>query len=255
MPFISNGLKVDKAIHRPRYEASYWMQRHRNFRIVARYRLVGRLRVLIDADRSACEAGHNLGELFVTLWPAQRPGTGKSQARELAMSESIIEPVAAGHRRRVRVRGIRVLRLCPALVLLLCGSVRAAEEAPSPPALEKDSFYLKSAGFSVQFANDPAGQKELRALPAHRFVAKGDGDALRYFYAEPQHCVCIFVGTRQAYDSYREMLRQPLRPAHTVSPDYKTTAGVLLSNQPLRQSTRRDPTNLSDYLGTISSGY
>ena len=171
------------------------------------------------------------------------------------MSASIIGPVTAGHRRPFRADGIRALRLLPAIVLLLCASARAAEEAPSLPALEKDSFYLKSAGFSVQFANDPAGQKALHALPAHRFVAKGEGDGLRYFYAEPQHCVCIFVGTKQAYDNYREILRQPLRSSSNVSPDYKTQAGMLLSNQPLRQSTRRDPTNLSDYLGTVTRGY
>jgi hypothetical protein len=169
------------------------------------------------------------------------------------MSASIIGPVAAGHCHRFRVHAIRALRLFSAVVLLASASDLAAEEAPSPPALEKDSFYLKSAGFNVQFANDPAGQKELRALPAHRFVAKGTGDALRYFYAEPQHCVCIFVGTQQAYDNYREILRQPPRSTHAVSPDYKSQSGMLLSNQPLRQSTRGDPTNLSDYLGTLGS--
>jgi hypothetical protein len=40
-----------------------------------------------------------------------------------------------------------------------------------------------------------------------------------------------------------------------VSPDYKTQAGVLLSNQPLRQSTRGDPTTLSDYLSTLRPSY
>jgi hypothetical protein len=170
------------------------------------------------------------------------------------MSASIVRRVAAEHRHPFRDRSIRAV-LFPAVVLLLCGSGLAAEQAPSPPALEKDSFYLKSAGFSVQFANDAAGQKALRALPARRFVQKGAGEALRYFYAEPQHCNCVFVGTQQAYDNYREILRQPLRTTHNVSPDYKTQSGVLLSNQPLRQSTRRDPTNLSDYLGTIGRGY
>jgi hypothetical protein len=174
---------------------------------------------------------------------------------ELAMSASIIRPVAAAHRHLFRVHGIRTLRLFPAVVLLLCASVLAAEEAPSRPTLEKDSFYLSSAGFRIQFANDPAGQKALRALPAHRFVTSGVGDGLRYSYAEPQHCVCIFVGTQQAYDNYREILRQSREPRHTVSPDYKTQAGVLLSNQPLRQSTRGDPTNLTDYLSTLRPGY
>jgi len=169
------------------------------------------------------------------------------------MSASIIWPVAARHR---QVHGIRALRLFPAVVLLFCASgLAAAAETPSQPSLEKNSFYLSSAGFHAQFANDPAGQKALRALPAHQFVAKGVGDDLRYFYAEPQHCVCIFIGTQQAYDNYREILRQPLKPADNMSPDYKTQAGVLLSGQPPRQSTRGDPTNLSDYLSTLRPQY
>jgi hypothetical protein len=176
-------------------------------------------------------------------------------AGKLTMSASIIGLVAAGHRHQFRAHGIRALRLLAPAVLSLCNFALAAEEAPSQPALEKDSFYLKSAGFQVQFANDPAGQKALRALPAHRFVTRGIGDALRYLYAEPQHCVCIFVGTQQAYDNYRKILSQPLRPAHAVPPDYKTQSGTLLSNQPPRQSTRGDPTTLSDYLRSIDSRY
>jgi hypothetical protein len=117
--------------------------------------------------------------------------------------------------------------------------------------LEKNSFYLSSAGFRVQVANDPAGQKALHALPAHRFVVNGTGEALRYFYAEPRHCVCIFVGTQQAYDRYLQMLNQPLKQTDEVAPDYKTQTGVLSSGQPLRQSTRGDPTTLSDYLSTL----
>ena len=171
------------------------------------------------------------------------------------MSASIKWPVAAAHRRLFRLHGIGALRLFPAVVLLLGASALAAEEAPGRPSLEKDSFYLSSAGFRVQFANDPAGQKALRALPARRFVAGGVGDGLRYSYAEPQHCVCIFVGTQQAYDNYREIVRQARLPRPAVSPDYKTQAGVLLSNQPPRQSTRRDPTTLSDYLDTLTPRY
>jgi hypothetical protein len=130
-------------------------------------------------------------------------------------------------------------------------AVAYAVEAQSRPSLEKNSFYLSSAGFRIQVANDPAGQRALHALPAHRFVVNGDGEALRYFYAEPQHCVCIFVGTQQAYDRYLKILNEQLKPTDHVLPDYKTQAGVLLSGQPLRQSTKGDPTTLSDYLSTL----
>ena len=170
------------------------------------------------------------------------------------MSASITWPVAADHRHLFRVHGIRALRLFPAVVLLFCASVLAAAEAPSQPSLEKNSFYLSSAGFRVQVANNPVAQKALRAMPAHRFVVNGVGDAVRYSYAEPQHCVCIFVGTQQAYDNYRGFLSQPLKPTDNV-PDYKTQAGVLLNGQPLRQSTYGDRTTLSDYLSTLNPRY
>jgi hypothetical protein len=171
------------------------------------------------------------------------------------MPASIIGPVAASHRHFFRVHGLRALRLFPAVVLLLWAFGLAAAETPSQPSLEKNSLYLTSAGFRVQFANDPAGQKALRALPAHRFVASGVGETVRYSYAEPQHCVCIFVGTQQAYNRYLEMVSQPLKPTDDPAPDYKTQTGVLLSNQPLRQSTRGDPTTLSDYLSTLRPQY
>ena len=171
------------------------------------------------------------------------------------MSAPIIWQVVADRRHSCRVNGVRVLRLFPAVVLLLYASVLAAVEAPSKPSLERNSFYLSSAGFRVQAANDLAGQKALRALPAHRFVVQGVGEALRYLYAEPEHCVCIFVGTQQAYDSYRRILSEPVKSTDNVPADYKTQAGVLLSGQPMRQSTRGDPTTLSDYLGTLSPRY
>lgn len=168
------------------------------------------------------------------------------------MPASIIRPIAIGRRHGSKSNGI--LRLLPAAALLLHASVSAAVEAPGRPSLEKNNFYLSSAGFRIQVANDPAGQKAMRTLPAHRFVTEGAGEAMRYYYAEPQHCICVFVGNRQAYERYQTMVSQPLRSTYST-PDYKTQAGVLLSNQPMRQSTKADPTNLSDYLGTLRPAY
>ncbi len=62
-------------------------------------------------------------------------------------------------------RGARALGLFSAIVLLFGASLLVALEAPSKPFLEKNSFYLSSAGFRVQLANDPAGQKAMHALP------------------------------------------------------------------------------------------
>src|SRR6202795_3845096 len=84
-------------------------------------------------------------------------------------------------------RGRKVLGAVPAIALLLCASLLAALEAPSKPFLDKNSFYLSSAGFRVQVANDAAGKAALHALPPHCFVIHhlAGGDVC-YLYAEPQ---------------------------------------------------------------------
>jgi hypothetical protein len=132
------------------------------------------------------------------------------------------------------MRSLNVVGFLPAVVLLLCTSLLVALEAPSKPFLDKNSFYLSSAGFKVNFANDAAGKQALHGLPPHRFVVHnlGGGD-VRYLYAEPQHCVCIFIGTQDAYANYRDMLSQPLQPDNDVSPDYKNQVSAVLMGDPV----------------------
>jgi hypothetical protein len=118
--------------------------------------------------------------------------------------------------------------------LIISVSLLAAIDPPSKPFLDKNSFYLSSAGFKVQVANDAAAKKAMHALPPHRFVIHnlGNGD-VRYLYAEPQHCVCVFIGTKESYQNYRDILSQPLPQADNVSADYKTQASALLVGDPV----------------------
>ena len=110
-------------------------------------------------------------------------------------------------------RGSKAFGVIPAIALLLCASLLVALEAPSKPFLDKNSFYLSSAGFRVQVANDAAGKKAMHALPPHRFVVHRTGNDVRYLYAEPNHCVCIFIGTQANYQDYRDILAKPARSA------------------------------------------
>jgi hypothetical protein len=162
------------------------------------------------------------------------------------MSASMVS-VAASHSRKFGMRGTWAFGVFPAVVLLLCGSLLAALETPSKPFLEKNSFYLSSAGFRVRLANDPAGQKAMRALPAHRFVMHQVDGVVHYLYAEPIHCVCIFVGTQANYRDYRDILSRPLQQADDVSPDYKTQAGALLYGDPYDFNSLNAPDSLAEY--------
>jgi hypothetical protein len=147
-------------------------------------------------------------------------------------------------------RGRKLLGAIPAIALLLCASLLAAVETPSKPFLEKNSFDLSSAGFRVQLANDAAGRAALRALPPHRFVIHRYGGDARYLYAEPIHCVCIFIGTEANYRDYRDILGRGLPQADDVSPDYKTQASALLYGDIYDWDNLNQPDSIADYLRT-----
>jgi hypothetical protein len=155
-------------------------------------------------------------------------------------SASTIQPSAAYGSRKFRARVINALGVV--IALMLCASWLAALEPPSKPFLDSNSFYLSSAGFKPQFANDAAGKKALHALPPHRFVIHDNGGDVRYLYAEPQHCVCVFIGTRDAWRNYRAILSQPLPQADNVAPDHKTQASALLTGEPIGIDTIGDYT-------------
>jgi hypothetical protein len=147
-------------------------------------------------------------------------------------------------------RGRKAFGAVPAMALLLCASLLAALEVPSKPFLDKNSFYLSSAGFRVQVANDEAGRKAMQALPPHRFVIHRDGGNVRYLYAEPNHCVCIFIGTEANYRDYRDILAKPVDQPDNVAPDYKTQASALLYGDPYDWTSLNQPTSIADYLQT-----
>ena len=130
---------------------------------------------------------------------------------------------------------------------VLCASLLIALEPPSKPFLDKNSFLLSSAGFRVQVANDAAGKKALDALPPHRFVIHRNGGDVRYLYAEPVHCVCIFIGTQDAYQNYRDILAKPIQQPDDVAPDYKTQADALLYGDPYDLNSVDEPNSLAGY--------
>ena len=74
------------------------------------------------------------------------------------------------------------------------------------------------------------------------------GNEARYLYAEPNHCVCIFIGTEDAYKSYRDILAQPIDQPDNVAPDYKTQANALLYGDSYDFNSVDEPNSLAEYL-------
>jgi hypothetical protein len=164
------------------------------------------------------------------------------------MFVSTTYPAALSRSRSLRGQFSKAIGVACALVILLCASLVLALETPSKPFLDKNSFYLSSAGFRVQVADDPATKKAMHALPAHRFVIHRIGNDMRYLYSEPRHCVCIFIGTKDAYENYRGMLSGSLGSADAADTEYRQQADALLSVDPTDFNTIPDSTAVADIL-------
>ncbi len=164
------------------------------------------------------------------------------------MSASMIWPAVSGRFGLFRAGGVKAFGAIPAIALLLCASLLVAMETPSKPFLEKNAFYLRSAGFRAQFATDEAGKKAMRALPPHHFVIhRLAGGDVRYLYAEPIYCVCVFIGTKDNYNDYRSILSQPIAQPLDVAPDYDNQVSSLLLDGPTGLDTVGDDTVANYY--------
>lgn len=82
------------------------------------------------------------------------------------------------------------------LVTTLSGCVTTKE------AIAHKENELLAAGFIDHPANTPERQTMLAKLPANKFVRNTKGDSVKYVYADPVSCNCLYVGTQQAYGSY-----------------------------------------------------
>jgi hypothetical protein len=75
--------------------------------------------------------------------------------------------------------------------------------ATSPPDFGAQEDRLAAAGFTMKPADTPARQAMLSRLPPHQFLTRANGNTINYVYADPLVCDCLYVGTQQAYDTYR----------------------------------------------------
>ena len=48
----------------------------------------------------------------------------------------------------------------------------------------------------------------MRNFPPNKLVQRARGDSMRYFYADPLVCNCLYVGDQQAYGRYRQNVLQ-----------------------------------------------
>jgi hypothetical protein len=70
---------------------------------------------------------------------------------------------------------------------------------------------LAAAGFQVRPADSPHRVAAMKRLPPNKFVTKVVNGNPVYLYADPLDCNCVYFGTQQNWDAYKqEMFAQQL---------------------------------------------
>ena len=90
----------------------------------------------------------------------------------------------------------------PLVLALTCLAVAGCETKAERIADKED--LLTAAGFKVRPADSPARQAQLKQLPANSFVTMVKGDQVRYLYADPVDCNCLYIGDQKAYGAYKQ---------------------------------------------------
>ena len=97
--------------------------------------------------------------------------------------------------------GARLRRAVYTVMAISCGMLAACESQRQRVTESEDQ--LSAAGFVIKPANTPSRQSMLTRLPANKFVRRERGDAIHYVYADPLVCVCLYVGTQDAYNKFK----------------------------------------------------
>lgn len=91
-------------------------------------------------------------------------------------------------------------------ILAACLAI-AACATPQQRAEDRENL-LSAAGFNALPANTPERVASLRSLLPNTVVQRTRGAAIRYVYADPLVCGCLYVGDQAAFGRYRQEVFQ-----------------------------------------------
>lgn len=75
--------------------------------------------------------------------------------------------------------------------------------SPQQQVAQKEDL-LAAAGFQVRIADSPRRVAAMQRLPPNKFVTRVVNGQPVYQYADPLVCRCVYFGSQQNWDAYRQ---------------------------------------------------
>jgi hypothetical protein len=67
---------------------------------------------------------------------------------------------------------------------------------------------LAAAGFQVRPADNPERAHDLTVMPPLKIVARTQDNDVRYTFADPYKCRCLYIGGSKEYSAYQRLLTE-----------------------------------------------
>jgi hypothetical protein len=87
------------------------------------------------------------------------------------------------------------------LTLSGCATIRRHEAASTEQL-------LAAAGFQMRPADNPERIHDLTVMPPLKLVARSQADSVRYTFADPYKCQCLYVGGAKEYSAYQRLVTE-----------------------------------------------
>jgi hypothetical protein len=75
--------------------------------------------------------------------------------------------------------------------------------SPQQQVSQKEDL-LAAAGFQIKLADTPQRLAAMKRLPPNKFVTRVVNGQPVYLYADPLDCNCVYFGTQQNWDAYKQ---------------------------------------------------
>jgi len=88
--------------------------------------------------------------------------------------------------------------------IFFCAGCSLFQLSPQQQADQTEPL-LAAAGFRMLPADTPEKVAHLKKLPPLKLTPRQHNGQVRYAYADPYSCLCLYVGDEQAFQAYQRM--------------------------------------------------
>ena len=106
-----------------------------------------------------------------------------------------------------QLKGKKNIVIFTGIIMLIVAVLMGCAGTGKISSFQMDEMLVR-AGFQLHTADTPKKLNFLKSLPQNELVHKTYNEKMFYFYVDGSSCQCVYVGDEQAYQRFRQSLKE-----------------------------------------------